>query len=49
MVPMEGTDTSFVDSFIEYCLPVPSIVSGILLVCCIIKDWYKCQLKNVQF
>ena len=39
MVPMEGTDTTFVASFIEYCLPRPCIVSAILLLCCIIKDW----------
>ncbi len=39
MVPMEGTDTTFVASFIEYCLPLPCIVSAILLLCCIIKDW----------
>ena len=39
MVPMEGTDTTFVTSFIEYCLPLPCIVSAILLLCCIIKDW----------
>ena len=50
MVPMEGTDTSFVDSFIEYCLPIPSIVSGILLVCCIIKDWKVSEdIKNDEF
>lgn len=39
LVPMEGTDTSFVDSFIQECLPMPAIVSGLLLLCFILKDW----------
>ncbi len=39
MVPMEGTDTSFVDSFIEYCLPFPAKVAGALMIMFIIANW----------
>ena len=50
MVPMQGTDTSFLSSFIDYCLPIPSIVSGILLICCIIKDWkISSDIKQGEF
>lgn len=50
MVPLKGTDTSFVDSFIQYCLPVPCIVSGILLLFMIIKDWKVSRdIKNGEF
>lgn len=50
MVPMKGTDTSFVDSFIQDCLPIPSIISGLLLLFCILKDWKVSRdIKNGEF
>lgn len=50
MVPMKGTDTSFVDSFIQDCLPMPSIISGLLLLFCILKDWKVSRdIKNGEF
>ena len=50
MVPMEGTDTSFVDSFIEYCLPFPAKVAGALMVIFIIANWnIKSDIKNGEF
>ena len=50
MVPMKGTDTSFVTSFIQYCLPMPCIVAGILLIFMIIKDWkVSNDIKNGEF
>lgn len=50
MVPMEGTDTSFVDSFIEYCLPFPVKVAGALMVIFIIANWnIKSDIKNGEF
>lgn len=50
MVPMQGTDTSFLSDFIDYCLPIPCIVSGILLICCIIKDWkISSDIKQGEF
>ena len=38
IVPMEGTDTSFVESFVEYCLPMPAFISGLLLFFCYLRD-----------
>ena len=50
MVPMKGTDTSVFDQFVSYCLPTPLAISGILLVCFIIKDWkLTCDIKNGEF
>lgn len=50
MVPMKGTDTSFVDSFIQDCLPMPCIISGLLLIFCILKDWKVSRdIKNGEF
>ena len=50
MVPMKGTDTSVMDQFVSYCLPTPLAVSGILLVCFIIKDWKLTRdIKNGEF
>lgn len=50
LVPMEGTDMSFVESFIQDCLPIPAIVSGLLLLFCILKDWTVSQdIKEGEF
>ena len=50
LVPLVGTDTSFVDSFIQECLPLPSIVSGLFLILCILKDWQVGKdIKNGEF
>lgn len=50
MVPMKGTDTAVFDQFVTYCLPVPCIVSGLLLICFILKDWkLTCDIKNGEF
>lgn len=50
IVPMEGTDTSFVESFIEYCLPIPAFVSGLLLFFCFLRDMIvSSDIKNDVF
>ena len=50
IVPMEGTDTSFVESFIEYCLPIPAFVSGLLLFFCFLSDMIvSSDIKNDVF
>ena len=37
MVPLEGTDTSYIDSFIQECLPLPVIVSLVLSICIVVQ------------
>lgn len=50
MVPMKGTDTAVFDQFVTYCLPIPCLVSGLLLICFILKDWkLTCDIKNGEF
>ena len=39
MVPMDGADSAVLDSFVSECLPMPIIVSCILLLLLIISDW----------
>ena len=47
---MEGTDTSFVESFIEYCIPIPALVSGLLLFFCFLRDMIvSSDIKNDVF
>lgn len=50
LVPMEGTDMSFVESFIQDCLPIPAIVSGLLLFFCFLRDMIvSSDIKNDVF
>lgn len=35
---MEGTDTSFVESFVAYCLPMPAFIFGLLLFFSYLRD-----------
>lgn len=39
MVPMDGADSAVLDSFVSECLPMPIIVSCILLLLLMISDW----------
>ena len=38
IVHMEGTDTSFVESFVAYCLPMPAFIFGLLLFFSYLRD-----------
>lgn len=50
LVPMEGTDMSFVESFIQDCLPIPVFVSGLLLFFCFLRDMIvSSDIKNDVF
>ena len=49
MVPMDGADSAVLDSFVSECLPIPIIVSCILLLLLIISDWKtSVDIKNGQ-
>ena len=38
MVPMQGTDTSFISSFIKCCLPLPTIVVCVIVFIYIFRN-----------
>lgn len=50
MVPMDGAESTVLDQFITQCLPIPTIVSVVLLITFILKDWEVSRdLKNGDF